>query len=74
MTETDDRFKKYRKKNIAEMRPFIIGEETGWFKMSQEDIVNGHPKEGDMIGRDPANHNDQWLVSKEFFEDNYEEA
>lgn len=30
-------------------------------------------KLGDMIARNPKNHKDQWLVAKEYFNDNFEE-
>jgi hypothetical protein len=29
---------------------------------------------GDMIARNPKNHSDQWLVAKQYFEDNFEPA
>ena len=41
--------------------------------ISAVDRRNGSPKVGDMIARNPKNHNDQWLVAKEYFEDNFEE-
>ncbi len=40
--------------------------------ISEEDKKNGSPKQGDMIARNPKNHNDQWLVAKAYFEDNLE--
>lgn len=40
--------------------------------ISVEDLANGSPKIGDMIARNPKNHNDQWLVAKQYFEDNFE--
>ena len=36
------------------------------------DLLNGSPREGDMIARNPKNHNDQWLVSEKDFNDNFE--
>lgn len=39
--------------------------------ISPEDKKNGSPKEGDMIARNPNNYNDMWLISKEYFEQNY---
>ena len=27
-----------------------------------------------MIARNPKNHDDQWLVAKQYFEDNFEEV
>lgn len=41
--------------------------------ISEEDRKNGSPKKGDMIARNPKNHNDQWLVSEEYFNENFEE-
>lgn len=40
--------------------------------ISEEDLKNGSPKIGDMIARNPKNHNDQWLVAKEYYETNFE--
>jgi len=40
--------------------------------ISVEDLANGSPKIGDMIARNPKNHNDQWLIAKQYFEDNFE--
>ena len=42
--------------------------------VSEEDKVNGSPKLGDMVARNPKNHRDQWLVSAEYFADNLEPA
>lgn len=39
--------------------------------ISDEDRNNGSPKVGDMIARNPQNHDDKWLVSKEYFENNF---
>ena len=67
-----NQFKQYRKKQLAEMRPYIVGEVLSDFvSISQADKDNGSPKEGDMIARNPENHLDQWLVAKDFFEQNY---
>lgn len=41
--------------------------------ISDVDEENGSPKSGDMIARNPKNHLDQWLVAKEYFENNFEE-
>ena len=40
--------------------------------ISDVDLMNGSPKEGDMIARNPKNHLDQWLVAEEYFNDNFE--
>lgn len=64
-------FKQYRKNQIAEMRTFEPGDDLRGVSISDEDRLNGSPKEGDMIARNPKNHADEWLVSGEFFAANY---
>ncbi len=58
----------YRRIGLSEMRPYVIGEDLTGVSVSDEDT----PKEGDMIARNPKNHADQWLVAREYFEDNLE--
>ena len=41
--------------------------------ISEVDKRNGSPRIGDMIARNPKNHNDQWLVAEQYFKDNFEE-
>ncbi|MEA5139403.1 hypothetical protein [Arcicella rigui] len=66
-------FKKYRRKQIAELRPFVEGEILPEkVSISKADRDGGSPKIGDMIARNPINHDDQWLVAKQYFEDNFE--
>jgi hypothetical protein len=65
-------FKQYRRTNIAEMRPYVDGENIDHVSISQPDIDNGSPKPGDMIARNPKNHTDQWLVAEKYFKDNFE--
>jgi len=73
MSETE--FKPYRRKQIAELRPYRPGEELSErVSISAGDREAGSPKKGDMIARNPDNHEDQWLVSKEYFEANFEPA
>jgi hypothetical protein len=66
-------FKQYRRKLIAEFRSFQEGEQLPEsVSIWQVDRDNGSPKVGDMIARNPKNHNDQWLIAKQYFEDNFE--
>ncbi len=67
-------FKQYRRKQIAELRPWVEGEGLGVVSISAEDIKAGSPKDGDMIARNPKNHADQWLVAAAYFADNFEAA
>ena len=66
-------FKRYLRKVISsEMRPYRIGESVRGISISDADRALGSPKHGDMIARNPSNHDDQWLVEQRFFRDNFE--
>ena len=78
-------FKQYRRTQITEMRPITAGECRGYHtsypylmsdnvevSISKKDKKAGSPKLGDMIARNPKNHNDQWLVAEQYFNDNFE--
>lgn len=65
-------FTRYRRKQIAELRPYVVGEDLTGVSISAVDNLAGSPKEGDMIARNPANHADQWLVAAQYFADNFE--
>lgn len=69
----DGEFRKYRRSNIAEMMTYVPGMVlSASVSMSEADIKNGSPKIGDMIARNPENHEDQWLVAGEYFLNNFE--
>lgn len=62
-----DRFKNHGFIHISE-EPFGNN-----ISISDEDkFSNNSPKIGDMIARNPNNHKDQWLVEKNYYEDNFE--
>lgn len=61
-------FKQYRKTGVAVMRPYVAEEDLTGISVSSGDV----PKSGGMVARNPHNHEDQWYVSAEFFEENYE--
>lgn len=78
-------FKQYRRKQIAELREVEqadIADFKGIGKIkasnglnvsiSEADLNAGSPKLGDMIARNPKNHEDQWLVAEQYFNDNFE--
>ncbi len=67
-------FKQYRRKQIAELRPFVPEDDMYGVSVSLEDAKAGSPKEGDMIARNPKNHADQWYVNEKYFNENLEEA
>jgi hypothetical protein len=70
-------FRQYRRKQIAELRPYdpqgrdALGLHPG-ISVSAEDAKAGSPKVGDMIARNPKNHDDQWLVAAKYFVDNFQ--
>ena len=60
-------WKRYIKKAITEMREYVPNED-----LTRILVPLGHlPKEGDMIARNPDNKSDMWLISAEYFQDNY---
>lgn len=65
-------FKQYRRKQIAELRPYEPRELLDRVSISAPDKEAGSPKTGDMIARNPKNHDDQWLVAAKYFADNFE--
>lgn len=66
-------FKQYRRKQIAELRPYEEDETLdARISLSAADREAGSPKVGDMIARNPANHDDQWLVAAAYFLENFE--
>jgi hypothetical protein len=79
-------FKSFKRKQISEIREVTesdIKEYTekdyisvfGWqyvVSISSADLEKGSPKIGDMIARNPKNHNDQWLIAEQYFNDNFE--
>jgi hypothetical protein len=65
-------FTQYRRKQIAELRSYVEGEDIKDVSVSAEDTKAGSPKSGDMIARNPKNPADQWLVASLYFSDNFE--
>lgn len=69
---------RYRRTNVAEMRPVNeddiqdgLGLSSG-VSVAEVDRDNGSPRIGDMIARNPKNHEDQWLVAEKYFSENFE--
>ncbi len=70
-------YKKYRRKELSELREVTDSEVmskqlSSNISLSPVDKENGSPVIGDMIARNPNNHNDEWLVAKDYFNDNLE--
>jgi len=68
----DGAFRRYRRKQIAELRSWAPGDDMTGVSVADVDRVAGSPKAGDMIARNPKNHADQWLVAAAYFADNFE--
>ena len=71
-------FKKYIRLNFAEMHKYDPNnvypkEFMDRVSISEVDKLNGSPKEGDMIARNPNNHDDVWLVAEDYFKQNFKE-
>lgn len=77
-------FKQYQRKEKAELRPVTTDEileydKSGTFlvnktnvSISEADRKNKSPRKGDMVARNPKNHNDLWLVAEKYFTENFE--
>lgn len=65
-------WKQYRRKQIAELMPWSPSMDMTGVSISQADRLAGSPKAGDMIARNPANHDDLWLVAADYFAVNFE--
>lgn len=72
MSQTTNNWAQYKRKGLSEMRPYVQGEDVSHVSISQADLQNGSPKDGDMIARNPVDHSDQWLVAAKYFNDNLE--
>jgi hypothetical protein len=72
-------WKQYRRSNFAEMRAIEPGEDIGLegVSISGPDLMllETNPEEfaRGFIARNPLNHDDQWYVSRHYFELNFEE-
>lgn len=67
-----NKFKQYRRRQIAELRPYVPGEDLAGVSVSEVDREAGSPQEGDMVDRNPRNHADKWLVAAAYFAENFE--
>ncbi len=67
---------KYRRSNLAEMRPVDPKESLELVSVSAPDaeLFNENREEFNrgFVARNPQNHADQWYVSRAYFEANFE--
>ena len=65
-------FRPYRRTAIAKLAPWTPETDMSGVSVSEADLEAGSPKPGDMIARNPKNHDDKWLVAAQYFRDNFE--
>lgn len=65
-------FRSYRRRQSAELRPYVAGESLDGISLTDVNRQEGSPKAGDMIARNPKDPRDQWLVSAAYFAENYD--
>jgi len=70
----EQQYRRYHRTQIAELRPYIEGEDMTDISVSNADLKNGSPKAGDMIARNPRNPEDLWLIAQAYFRANFEEV
>ena len=68
----NDPYREYRRTQKAEMADWHPGFDMAGVSISDADRLAGSPKPGDKIARNPANHNDRWLVAAAYFTANFE--
>jgi hypothetical protein len=66
--------KLYRKKGLLRAEPWHDDTDMQGVSISDLDKVHGSPRDGDMIATNADNPKDRWLISKNYFEANYELA
>ena len=62
-------WKQYKRKGIAEMRSYKLGEDLSGISVSD---VDKPETDMGMIACNPKNHDDQWYVARKYFEENFE--
>jgi hypothetical protein len=68
---TSPQYKKYLRSQIAELADWAPDFDMIDTSVSAPDQAAGSPREGDKIARNPANHEDRWLVSAAYFAANF---
>jgi hypothetical protein len=73
-------WKRYRRTAVAEMRPYVAGEDRSRISVSQPDahLVDamdaGVIRAEGFVARNPDNHEDQWFVAQAYAEANFDLA
>ncbi len=64
----------YKKKGTQAFVPWTSETVMQGVSISEADIQNGSPKQGDMIAINSKDPTDRWLVAEQFFKNNYEQV
>jgi len=64
-------YKEYIRTTVTEMAEWHEDFNMDRVAIHPEEVKNGAPQIGDMIARNPKNHDDKWLVGKEYFKNNF---
>ena len=62
-------WKKFKRKGLSEMRPYVPGEDLSGVSVSP---VDNPVTDLGMIARNPNDHADKWYVARAYFEANFE--
>ena len=64
-------FQPHTKTATTLIREYVVGEDLTGVSISPADKANGHPKQGDMIGRAKDDETDLWLINQGYYKENY---
>lgn len=70
--QREQTYRQYKRTAVAEMADWHEGFDMAGVSISEADTKAGSPKPGDKIARNPANHDDRWLVAADYFAANFE--
>jgi hypothetical protein len=63
-------WRQFNRQSVQELRPWGPDVDMTKVSVSSVDEQAGSPKAGDWIARNPKDHDDQWLVSEQYFAEN----
>ena len=67
-------YQQYKRTGTAEAEPWTPETSMEGVSISDADLAAGSPKEGDMIARNPGDHDDRWLIAAAYFGENFVRA
>ena len=61
-------FAKYIRTHVTELRPYLLGEDLTHIHVNS---VDNPQRDMGMVARNPANHDDMWYISQQYFKTNF---